>query len=68
MLRLGGLLAWALRLSSGMLIGQTEWSPSRPPTRAEVSAEPDCPFFGPERERFVTEAVRRSPGCRQSAD
>ena len=24
-------------------------------------AEPDCPFFGPQRERFYTDAFRRDP-------
>ena len=35
---------------SGLLFGQTG------------QAEPDCPFFGPDRERFFTDALRRSSG------
>ena len=35
---------------SGLLFGQTG------------QADPDCPFFGPDRERFFTDALRRSSG------
>jgi Protein of unknown function (DUF1549)/Protein of unknown function (DUF1553) len=51
-------------LSSGMLIGQTD--PNGVPasdTEQQVKyAEPDCPFFGPDRERFFTDALRRTSG------
>ena len=37
--------------------------PVRPVSDTEQQikyAEPDCPFFGPDRERFFTDALRRS--------
>ena len=51
-------------LTSGMLIGQTD-SVAVPPSDTEQqvkNAEPDCPFFGPDRERFFTDALRRKSG------
>jgi hypothetical protein len=50
--------------SSGMLIGQTDPDPL-PAAQGEPQiqyAEPDCPFFGPDRERFFTDALRRKSG------
>ena len=49
---------------SGMLIAQTDPS-AVPPSESEQQikyAEPDCPFFGPDRERFFTDALRRNSG------
>ena len=49
---------------SGMLIAQTDPS-AVPPSENEQQikyAEPDCPFFGPDRERFFTDALRRNSG------
>ena len=57
----GGVAAFGL---SGMLIGQTDPN-AAPPTDSEPQvkfAEPDCPFFGPDRERFFTDALRRASG------
>ena len=51
-------------LSSGTLIGQTD-SVAVPPSDPEQqvkNAEPDCPFFGPDRERYFTDALRRRSG------
>ena len=47
---------------SGLLFGQT--GQSVPPSDSEQvqNADPDCPFFGPDRERFFTDALRRSSG------
>ena len=49
---------------SGTLIGQTD--PSAVPLSGNEQqikyAEPDCPFFGPDRERFFTDALRRNSG------
>ena len=49
---------------SGMPIGQTDQN-AVPPSDSEQQikyAEPDCPFFGPDRERFFTDALRRQSG------
>jgi hypothetical protein len=49
---------------SGMLTGQTDPN-AVPPSGSEQQityAEPDCPFFGPDRERFYTDALRRHSG------
>ena len=49
---------------SGILIGQTDPN-AAPPSDSEALvkfAEPDCPFFGPDRERFYTDALRRASG------
>ena len=49
---------------SGMLSGQTDPN-AVPPSDSEQQikyAEPDCPFFGPDRERFYTDALRRQSG------
>ena len=48
----------------GTLAGQTEQGAARPPD-AEAQAkfaEPDCPFFGADRERYFTDALRRKSG------
>ena len=49
---------------SGMLIGQTDPNavPPSDPEQQIKYAEPDCPFFGPDRERFFTDALRRQSG------
>ena len=49
---------------SGMLTAQTD-SNAVPSLESEPQityAEPDCPFFGPDRERFYTDALRRQSG------
>ena len=50
--------------SSGMLIAQTDPNAVQPSDSGQQIkyAEPDCPFFGPDRERFFTDALRRSSG------
>jgi hypothetical protein len=52
----------SLALSSGIMMAQTEERTA--PSDPDVSAlnHTDCPFFGPERERFVTDALRRTRG------
>ncbi len=48
----------------GLLVGQTDPG-AVPPSDSELQikyAEPDCPFFGPDRERFYTDALRRKSG------
>lgn len=50
----------------GMLIGQADPN-AVPPSDSELQAqyaEPDCPFFGPDRERFFTDALRRTSGMK----
>ena len=37
------------------------------PSSKSKIAEPDCPFFGPDRERYFTDALRANPACRRSA-
>src|SRR2546429_3205668 len=45
---------------TGYLVGQQEGRPPRR-DRAELTVEhPDCAYFGPQRERFVTDALQRS--------
>src|SRR4030095_9041292 len=51
-------------LSSGTLLGQTD-SGAVPPSDSDQQvkfAEPDCPFFGPDRERYFTDSLRRRSG------
>ena len=49
---------------SGMLMGQTDPDavPAADTGQQLKFAEPDCPFFGPDRERFYTDALRRTSG------
>src|SRR5262245_18695707 len=47
-----------LLLSSGLLIAQTEDQTSS--ADPDIYAHPDCPYFGPQRERFVTDALRKA--------
>ncbi len=47
---------------SGLLVGQTGQSVPSSDSEQVQNAEPDCPFFGPDRERFFTDALRRSSG------
>ena len=49
---------------SGMLTAQTDSNavPSPESEQQIKYAEPDCPFFGPDRERFYTDALRRQSG------
>ncbi len=49
---------------SGMPMGQTDQNavPAADPELQIKFAEPDCPFFGPDRERFFTDALRRKSG------
>jgi Protein of unknown function (DUF1549) len=48
---------------SGMLTGQTDPNAIPPSDSEQIKyAEPDCPFFGPDRERFYTDALRRQSG------
>src|ERR1035441_4143660 len=49
---------------SGMLTAQTDLNavPSSDSEQQIKYAEPDCPFFGPDRERFYTDALRRQSG------
>ena len=51
-------------LSSGTLVGQTDAGavPPSDPEQQVKSAEPDCLFFGPDRERYFTDALRRRSG------
>jgi hypothetical protein len=57
----GGIAVFSL---PGLLKGQTDPDPVQPPESQEQVryAEPDCPFFGPDRERFYTDATRRRSG------
>ncbi|MCX6629052.1 MAG: DUF1549 domain-containing protein [Candidatus Solibacter sp.] len=56
----GGIVAFGL---SGMLIALTGQDSVPPSDSVQIKyAEPDCPFFGPERERFFTDALRRTSG------
>jgi hypothetical protein len=53
-----------LVIFAGVLSGQAQ-DPPASPTEQELTVEhADCPFFGPGRERFVTESVRKSLGMR----
>lgn len=58
----------AIFTCSGLLNGQTGQDPaSASSTDAQAAepqkfAEPDCPFFGPDRERYFTDALRRESG------
>jgi hypothetical protein len=55
-----------LLLFTGLLSAQSE-APAVPIAEQELAVEhADCPFFGPQRERFVTESVRKSLGMRSS--
>ncbi|MEO8370343.1 MAG: DUF1549 domain-containing protein [Candidatus Solibacter sp.] len=52
---------------SGILVGQTAQDPVPPISESQVQAqekfaEPDCPYFGPSRERYETDASRRKSG------
>jgi hypothetical protein len=48
---------------SGVLIGQTDAGAPPSGSGQQIAyAEPDCPFFGPDRERFFTDALRRNSG------
>ena len=49
---------------SGMLTAQSDPNavPSSESGQQIKYAEPDCPFFGPDRERFYTDALRRQSG------
>src|SRR5215472_578365 len=47
-----------LLLSSGLLRAQTEDQTSS--ADPNTYAHPDCPYFGPQRERFVTDALRKA--------
>src|ERR1035441_9468502 len=49
---------------SGMLTAQTDLNavPSSDSEQQIKYAEPDCPFFGPDRERFYTDVLRRQSG------
>ena len=51
---------------SGMLIGQTTDIASPDESEPAKVAGPDCPFFGAQRERYVTDALRRSGATRSS--
>ncbi len=48
----------------GTLAGQTEQGAAAPPDTEPQAryAEPDCPFFGADRERYFTDALRRKSG------
>jgi hypothetical protein len=49
---------------SGLITAQTDPN-AVPPSESErqiTYAEPDCPFFGPDRERFYSDAFRRQSG------
>ena len=52
---------------SGILTAQTDSNAApSPDSEQQIKyAEPDCPFFGPDRERFYTDALAASPACRR---
>src|SRR5271166_3323184 len=52
---LGGVSTLAF---TGMLIGQTGDSPALSDTDQLTVSHPECSFFGPQRERFVREALQ----------
>src|SRR5437773_9138668 len=51
---------------SGMLVGQTTDAAAPDESEPAKVAGPDCPFFGAQRERYVTEALRRSGAVRST--
>ena len=53
-------LGLSVSVFSGMLIGQTGSLTSSDESEPAKVTEPDCPYFGPQRERFVPDALRRS--------
>ena len=53
-------------LSSGILMAQTEDRTALPDPDVSALNHSDCPFFGPQRERFVTDALRRSGGAKET--
>src|SRR5262249_38663485 len=58
------LVGGVVLLSSGTLMGQTEDRPSW--SDSDPFAHPDCPWFGPQRERSATDALRKPGGVRES--
>src|SRR5437879_7900906 len=52
-------------LSSGIAMAQTEDHNSSPDPEGFLNHS-DCPYFGPQRERYVTDALRRSGAWRES--
>ena len=56
----------SLALSSGVMRAQTE--DRTVPSDPDVSAlnHTDCPFFGPQRERMITDAIRTAGGSRDT--
>src|SRR2546426_1148219 len=63
LLVLGGL---SVSVFSGMLVGQTGDLTFPDESQPAKVAEPDCPFFGAQRERYVNDALRRSGAIRSS--
>ena len=47
---------------TGILTAQTDSSTAVPASGETGYQDPDCPFFGPQRERFYTDAFRRKSG------
>jgi hypothetical protein len=60
------ILGLSVSVFSGILSAQT--GPLTPPDESEPAkvAEPDCPFFGPQRDRYVTEELRKTDALRRS--
>src|SRR6516225_435508 len=55
----------SLALSTGILIAQTDDHTSSDPDVSTLNHS-DCPFFGPQRDRYLTDAMRRNNGFRDS--
>src|SRR5689334_2155080 len=51
---------------SGFLIGQQAEPPARADQEQLPVEHPECSFFGPQRERFVTDALQRMGAGRSS--
>src|ERR1043166_4842146 len=54
----------SLALSTGILTAQTDDLSSSSDPDVSTLNHSDCPFFGPQRERFLTDAMRRKTGFR----
>jgi hypothetical protein len=56
----------SLALSTGILTAQTDDRSSSSDPDVSALNHTDCPFFGPQRERFFTDTMRRNNGFRDS--
>jgi len=56
----------SLALSSGILMAQTGEAEAPPDPDVSTLNHTDCPFFGPQRERYMTDAMRRHSGIAET--